>query len=558
LGLDAWPAALAVLLTWPLLTGSGYPLARDLVFVPRQPWRADWLGLGDESPRAVPLDAVVSLLTHVVDGGVLARVVLPLTLALAGWGAHRAVAALGTPARLVAGGFAVWNPYVVERLALGQWALLLGYASLPWIAVAAGRWRRDHDDRALGASLLWLALASLTPTGGLLGLATLVCFVVGGRRPWLPVLGGVVLQLPWVVAGFVGPAALTSDPAGVSAFAARGEGPGGVLAAVVGMGGVWDRLSVPGTREGGWALATAIVAVLVVLLGHRRLRSHWGGEATRAAGLGVVGLVLALVSSVGPGADLVTSLVQHVPGGGLLRDAQKYAAPWVVLVVCSAAGAVDALVDRVGEQVLRLTLAVCTVLLPLVLLPDATRAVWPTLEPVAYPASVRDLPEVVGSGSQAVVTLPWRAYRGFSWGNGLTSSDPATRLLDRPVLTDDDLQVGPTLVRGESARARRAGTLVPDEPAELGRLGVGWVIVYRDDPAAAALDLAGLEPVTRSAEVAVYRVPDPRRVPGPSLASAIVVGLVDGGVLLLLIGAVRARVRRRRGARRNHVPTPSG
>ena len=37
------------------------------------------------------------------------------------------------PARLAAGVFYAWNPYLAERLLIGQWALLLGYAGLPWV-----------------------------------------------------------------------------------------------------------------------------------------------------------------------------------------------------------------------------------------------------------------------------------------------------------------------------------------------------------------------------------------------------------------------------------------
>ena len=128
---------MAFVLLAPLLTGGGYPLARDLIFVPHLPLGEGALGLGDGPPRAVPLDAVVSALSWVVDGGVLARIVLPMTLAIAGWGVARLVAPLGWVAQFAAATFAVWNAYVVERLALGQWALLLAYAALPWLVMAA-------------------------------------------------------------------------------------------------------------------------------------------------------------------------------------------------------------------------------------------------------------------------------------------------------------------------------------------------------------------------------------------------------------------------------------
>ncbi|MGA8246331.1 MAG: hypothetical protein WB797_05450, partial [Nocardioides sp.] len=123
-----WPLSLAVLMLLPL-RHPGYPLARDLAFVPHEPLTDASIGLGGTSPRAVPLDAVVAVLTSVVDGAVVARVLLLLTLAVAGWGVLRLAAPLGTAGRLAASGFAVWNPFVVERMALGQWALVAAYAA---------------------------------------------------------------------------------------------------------------------------------------------------------------------------------------------------------------------------------------------------------------------------------------------------------------------------------------------------------------------------------------------------------------------------------------------
>src|SRR4051794_23616036 len=117
--LGVWPLALAVLMIAPL-RHPGHMLARDLVFVPHEPLTYAAIGLGDAAPRSVPLDAVVAVLTSVVDGAALGRILLLMTLALAGWGVLRLTAGLGTTARLAASGLAVWNPFVVERMALGQ------------------------------------------------------------------------------------------------------------------------------------------------------------------------------------------------------------------------------------------------------------------------------------------------------------------------------------------------------------------------------------------------------------------------------------------------------
>src|SRR4051794_13446138 len=214
-----WPLALSLVLLAPL-RHSGHLLSRDLVFVPHEPLTDAALGLGDSPPRSVPLDGVVAILTSVVDGAAVGRVLLLLTLALAGWGVLRITAGLGTTARLAASGFAVWNPFVIERMALGQWALVLGYAVLPWVVLAAADHRRTGSRRSFATAVLWSALGSLTPPGGLFALAGVVAGGASRRaRSWVLVLVVAVQQLPWVVPSLVGTGSRTSDPAGVSVFA---------------------------------------------------------------------------------------------------------------------------------------------------------------------------------------------------------------------------------------------------------------------------------------------------------------------------------------------------
>jgi len=555
--LDAWPLLLALVLVLPLLLQSGHPLARDLVFVPHQPWTDASLGLGDGAPRAVPLDTVVSALTaHLLDGGLLARVAIPLILATAGWGAHRLVADFGTVARLAAGGFAVWNPYVVERLALGQWALLAGYAALPWLLLSARRYRRLGRSADLGATVAWLGLASLTPTGGVLGAAT--ALVAGTGRAWrrTAALGGicVLLQLTWLVPSFLGSDVLTSDPRAVAAFSADGEGPGGVLAAVVGLGGIWDRTSVPVTRDSWWALATALVVVGALVCGWRLLSRVWGrGDLARVAGLACAGLGLALLTSVPAGADLVRWLVEEVPGAGLLRDSQKFLAPWVVLAVAALAATVERVVAAISHLGTELVLAVAlaAVGLPVMLLPDGAAAVWPTVEPVTYPSALASAADTVDADPGTLVTLPWRSYRRFSWGNGETSSDPAVRWFDTDVLTSDELQVGSTLLHGESGRARALGLALQREPVidALRGAGVSWALVYRDDPAAPDLDLSGLVRVSGDGVVALYAVPGVRGSTGPSERdrwTALAAQLIAALAVLTGLGVAVSDMRRRR------------
>jgi hypothetical protein len=78
---DRWAiTAVAAVLTMgvltPVLFHSGFVLVYDMAFVPRQPLLASSLGLGPALPRAVPADAVVALVSTVLPGDILQKLVL--------------------------------------------------------------------------------------------------------------------------------------------------------------------------------------------------------------------------------------------------------------------------------------------------------------------------------------------------------------------------------------------------------------------------------------------------------------------------------------------------
>ncbi len=556
---DGLVVLVTLALTWPMWTEGGHGLARDLVFTPRAPWTLDAIGMGTSLPRAVPLDAVLAALTTVLDGAVVFRVAVAGVLLLAGWGAHRLLATVlpdvSTGARCVAAVAAVWNPYVVERLALGQWALLAGYAALWWLLPAVRRVLAGERS-AWFAVVTWAWLGSLTPTGG----AALVLVTAAGllvarsRRAALVLLVTLAAQVPWVLAGVLGTAPATSDATGVDAFAARAERAGGVWATLLGTGGVWSPFQVPGSLT-SWPGHLLTVLVLVVLAaGGLQVARREPALALAAA----VGIVLAGLAHVPGGADALSWSVAHVPGAGLLRDGQKWLLPYVVLVVaaagCAAARAEAALRRRDAD--LGRLLPGALVLVPLVLMPDAAAQTWEVVRPVTYPTDLAEAVAVLDDSPDTgdAVTLPWTSYREFAWGNPVSAADPLPRWTRHPVVVSDVLVVDAGWVAGEDPRAHEVGAVVaePDGPLaqSLAKLGVGWVLVYRDQPGATDLDTSGLTPTVEGADVALYRVPgvdeEPAARPGgaAAVAAADVLWALTG--LVALLGAAACTLRRRR------------
>ena len=113
---------------------DGVYLFRDFVTVPDPVFGANTLGAGG-APRAVPLDAVVAALSTVLPSSLVARLLLVAPLLLVGAGMTVLLRRYGPVATSVGAGLAIANPYVSERLLLGQSPSLLGYAMIPWLVV---------------------------------------------------------------------------------------------------------------------------------------------------------------------------------------------------------------------------------------------------------------------------------------------------------------------------------------------------------------------------------------------------------------------------------------
>ena len=567
-------ALLVVALLGPGL-GPGYVLIHDQVFVPDQsllPWM---LGLGSGLPRSVPQDAVVGLLSGPVPGWLLEKVALVAGLALLGGGVSRLLRPAGTGARVLGTVVAVWSAFVVERLLMGHWSLLLAVGTLPWL-VDLGRRARSGERGTWAPWLLLVSLASLTVSGGVLALATSLPVAVGPRsrlsvaRRLLWVGTGAVAQLPWLVPAVVGGTGLTGAGAtGSAVFDLRAENGLGALVTALGTGGIWNAEAVPGSR--GTVLAPLATLVLLVLagLGARRTVEVLGRAAVLMLGvLAVLGIGWAVAGTVPLLETPVGWVLSSVPGGGVLRDAQKWLAPWLVLLAVSAGLGADVTARRLARRTDRLTgrtLLVALALVPLACLPDAVWGVGGRLASVDYPADYAAVRDRLASAAPGdAISLPWQSLRRFPWNDGRTVLDPVPRAMPRTVVTSDTLVVRSggrlVVVPGEDPRAARiSAARAGNEPLGpvLAGLGIAWVVVATDVPDATADLPPDAVLVSPGEHLALYRL-GPAVVPGTPSGTGVVVAADLLTAALVLAAAARAAlsaVRSTASRRRRDVAT---
>ena len=464
----------------------GYLLSYDMVFVPAPAFNSAVLGTSGTLPRAVPSDAVMAALARIAPADLVQKGVLLAIFVLACAGAARLLSGERLPAQLTAGVLYAWNPFVAERLILGQWALLLGYAGLPWVAAAAARLAGGPagpapriEGRPAGPAIR--PAAGLTsPAGGLTGptarlAAAILPAAIGGfaamlitglvalpvaacqsltaraRAIRIVVVAGLLAaaSLPWLIPALTRHVA--TSPAGVGAFAARADTPFGTLGSLLMLGGGWNAQAVPPGYGGPVSVLSLLLSVLglagFALLGRRR----WAGLAVAA----LAGLVLAMLGAFGAGQDLLRSLIGWWPGFAVLRDGQQFAAPLALAEAVGLGLLVARLLAARRAAELRFGLVAALVAAPVLLLPGLAWGAAGRLQPVEYPAdwlAARKLINADPAPGKALL-LPWAAYRRLGWNHDEAVLDPWPRLLNRDVIWNDGDQVGTTVIPPEDPSA---------------------------------------------------------------------------------------------------------
>jgi hypothetical protein len=475
----------------------GFLLSYDMVFVPRMSVRAALPGLAP--PRAVPSDLVVAVASWVLPGDIVQKVLLLAIFVLACGGMTALLDREPLLAKLAAGAFYAWNPYVGERLIIGQWTLLLGYAGLPWVLRALLR-----TDRPPWRWVGWLCVAllpavasgfeSMVITG--LVLVPVVLFLGDARRTLIALAALVAGCLPWLI-----PSVLHTvyvDPASVAAFAARADTPFGSVGSLVMLGGIWNSRTEPKAYGGAWSVIWLII-VLVALAGYlATVRSQrLSGRRGRWPGLGIAalaGLLIAGAGTTSPGRDLLRWLIGESSGIAVFRDGQQFVAPLALAEACgfgvAVAWAMHPVVfwakagkdeRAVGSDLAGVMLGGFALLAPVILLPGLAWGAAGRLRPVQYPtewlaaAATIDQSPVRG----AVLLLPWATYRTPSWNHGETVLDPWTLLLSRQVIWNDGTAVGGVALAPDDPAARRLQPVIEGGgplTTDLAAAGVRFVV----------------------------------------------------------------------------------
>ncbi|MGH7157591.1 MAG: hypothetical protein ACREGD_00725 [Candidatus Saccharimonadales bacterium] len=437
--------ALAVLL--PLLA-PGFILTLDMVFTPE-------LRMPESVTASWPFHTLLHVLNLVIPSEIIQKMLLFAILVLAGMGMHRLVRLLQPKEEgwgiYFASIFFMLNPFTYSRFMAGQYAVLLGYALLPWFARLLLRFMHKPELKTalkLGGLATIIGIVSIHTLAAvaLLSLAALgiVLWRYRAKLKAFAKYGAIALGLFALASSFwLVPLALGQSStaqtinsftsADTAAFETRGGNPLVRIAHILRLQGFWaeDR-------------AQFLLPQNVMIL--------WGLLALGIIGLVGFGAVLMWRQSkplaVFFGASAVVAILVAIgilpmPPG--FREPHKIVAVLALSYAAFAAFGVDALLQWLREksETALIVGAVAILILPLLFMRVMLWGFHGQLSPRHYPAEWTSLNEQFRKeqGNDAVLFLPWHQYMSFEF-SGRIIANPAPKFFDAEIVASTDPELG--------------------------------------------------------------------------------------------------------------------
>jgi hypothetical protein len=397
--------------------------------------------------------------------------------------------------RLAAGVLYTVNPFVFNRLYVGHFVLLIGYALLPFAVAAALRSDLPMWRRAVRMALWWSGLTALDPHfAWIYGVVVVAVAVIALKVELRRSLLHLATNLP-----------TRTGQASLTLYQTAGDPHLGLFANVAGLYGFWRAgpgPTLPKNMISGWPflllamlliVATGVWAVLrrtnhtivdgpsdhddvnvpgeldggSVVQGPPLSVSTEPDHQVRLAGLlliaGVAGYLLAM-GDQGPTGFLFTWLYNHVPFFAVMREPQKFLMLLALAYAVFFGWGIEHLSTlvvspkKIGTYAAAIGLGI---FLPLAYTPTIFDGLNGQLALSDIPAAYQQANTLMGKGDGNILALPWHNYLEYPFTDGRVVAEVANGFFDRNVISGDNVESGKVESQSTSLRSAYLQGLYP-------------------------------------------------------------------------------------------------
>lgn len=495
----------ACLILAPLLR-PGFILTLDMVFTPQ-------LRMPAEVSSSWLFHAMLHVLDNILPADLIQKVLLFAILVLAGLGVHRLVEYLKLGkgvAVYYAGLLYIVNPYSYERFMAGQYAVLFGYALLPWFMRSVLKLAEKPSWRPALAVAGWALVISIVSIHTVLPAAVVALSVFAWRLARLRDKRADQVRLMKFVAGMAGVCVVASSywlvplisgsnqqAEFISSFSAQDRqafatGGGTAIEQILNMlrlQGFWPEryglfiLPQDVLPLWLWSLALLVVLALAAIGGFVLWRRGNRGLLAVLAAMLVFGVVL--------GAGIGSEWLARLPFLAGYREPHKLAMLVALAYVVLGSVGLSTLLRRAEQrkqEVLSGVLPPLALALPFVLVPCFLWAGKGQLQAADYPTSwyaVNDQLNKSGDNARSLF-LPWHLYMHTSFA-GRIIANPAPKFFDTPMVVSGDPEFGGAAYAQPTVATRRIEAALKDTKANsksftatLSSLGIQYVVLSKE------------------------------------------------------------------------------
>lgn len=452
--------ATSLLVLLPLMP-MGYILTLDMVFTPVI-----------RVPEYVSSSYLFYVLLHVLDvvlaADVIQKLLLFLILFLSGLGMHRLILyregekkqpIFDSWGAYFGGVLYMINPFTYDRFMAGQFAVLLGYALLPWFVGALLKFLKRPALRPAIITAGWAIVISIASIHsiGLMIMVILGALAMHAKEYWedtarlrlvlkcglLALMVFVAASSYWLVPLAQGTGATAATVAGFDAgdqqaFATIGDTALAKLSNVMQLQGFWleqqGQYELPQHAVAAWGVLVIVIWAMVVT-GIVRLRRARRSRTVTFFGILIIGgwLLAAGIFS--------TWLARYIPLFGGYREPQKFTALTAMGYAVLAGYGMTAIVERYGRHS-RIKSSLIAIMTVMLLLGFTRPMVWGfngQLLPRQYPADWFTMNDQLNHDQTnfKVLFLPWHLYMSYDFSERIIAT-PAVKFFDKAMIVNQN------------------------------------------------------------------------------------------------------------------------
>ena len=382
------------------------------------------------------------------------------------------------------------NPFVFDRIFVGQISLLIGYALLPLATRSLIRTVAGGMPWSAG---LWIGtlVACSIQFAWILAVVAIVAFILSRERRLRSLARlagagaiGAALNAYTILNLGISGSQLRASLGQLAAYQTSGDPHVGLFVNIAGLYGFWR----PGPREpkyllGGWIFFLfAILTVVAVGYITKIRKQNCRSTALCLLASGVIGYFLAF-GAQGPTGIVYRFAYLQVPGFAMMREPEKFSMLLALCYACGFGWGVDWLATEAKTMGGRVAIGVVALALPWAYTPNLVAGLGGQIHASSFPTTWQTVAQIV-EGRSTVLFLPWHKYQAFPFTANRVVATPAEQYFPAPTLSSEDAgpgyQLGPVSLEDSFVSSVvRQGSSAANVGALLASIGVRWVVLAK-------------------------------------------------------------------------------